>query len=167
MHMEYEKNATTLRTKKVSESTTEQTYCIRYPHLNSLNRLFGGQLLEWIDETGAMAARRHCGRDAITACIDNLHFKCGAYLNDIVVLVAKVTYVGTTSMEVRVDTYVEDAEGARHAINRAYMVMVAIGDDGKPTKVPALITETPSEQMEWENALKRKEYRTKRKQEGF
>lgn len=153
--------------KRVSESTTEQIHCIRYPHLNSLNRLFGGQLLSWIDEVGALAARRHCGKDVITASIDNLHFKSGAYLNDIIILIAKITYTGKTSMEVRVDTYREDEQGQRHPINRAYMVMVAMGEDGRPTEVPQIIPETISEKMEWENALKRKELRAKRRAEGY
>lgn len=156
-----------MEVKRVSESTTEQIHCIRYPHLNSLNRLFGGQLLSWIDEVGALAARRHCGRDVITASIDNLHFKSGAYLNDIIILIAKVTYTGRTSLEVRVDTYREDENGQRHPINRAYMVMVAMDDEGKPTEIPQLIPETLSEKMEWENAIKRKELRTKRRAEGY
>ena len=156
-----------MEAKRVSESTTEQIHCIRYPHLNSLNRLFGGQLLSWIDEVGALAARRHCGRDVITASIDNLHFKSGAYLNDIIILIAKVTYTGKTSLEVRVDTYREDENGQRHPINRAYMVMVAMDDEVKPTEIPQLIPETLSEKMEWENAIKRKELRTKRRAEGY
>ena len=156
-----------MEAKRVSESTTEQIHCIRYPHLNSLNRLFGGQLLAWIDEVGALAARRHCGRDVITASIDNLHFKSGANLNDIIILIAKVTYVGKTSLEVRVDTYREDNSGQRQPINRAYMVMVAMGDDGRPTEVPGLIPETVSEKMEWENAVKRRELRQRRKSEGY
>ena len=112
-------------------------------------------------------ARRHCGRDATTVAIDNLHFKSGAYLNDIIVLIGKITYVGHTSMEVRVDTYKEDADGTRHPINRAYFVMVAMGDDGKPTAVPPLILENDGERMEWENAKKRRELRVLRKKEGF
>ena len=56
-----------------------------------------------------------------------------------IVLIGKLTYVGTTSMEVRVDTYVEDAEGIRRPINRAYFCMVALDENDKPVKVPGLI----------------------------
>ena len=70
-------------------------------------------------------------------------------------------------MEVRVDTYREDADGTRHVINRAYFVMVAMGDDGKPTAVPPLILENDGERMEWENAEKRRELRLIRKREGY
>ena len=145
--------------KKVSESTTEQLHCVRYPHLNSLNQLYGGQLLSWIDELGAATARRHCGRDVITVSSDNLHFKSGAFLNDLIILIG--------NMEVRVDTDREDYDGKRYPINRAYLVMVAIGDDGKPAEVPPLILENITQEMEWENALKRKELRLRRRQEGY
>ena len=82
-------------------------------------------------------------------------------------LFGKVTHVGHTSMEVRVDTYREEQDGTRHPINRAYFVMVAMGDDGKPTPVPGLILENDGERMEWDNAIKRRELRLVRKKEGF
>lgn len=166
--MSQEKNEPNpLTPKKVSDSTTEQFHMVMHEHINGINRLFGGQLLAWIDETAGIAAKRHCGRDATTVAVDNLHFKSGAYLNDLVVLVGKVTYVGNTSLEVRVDSYIEKNDGSRHPINRAYFVMVCMGDDDRPTKVPPLITENDGEQMEWENAKKRRELRMIRHKEGY
>lgn len=153
--------------KKVSESQTEQVHLIFYPDINGFGRLFGGQLLSWIDEVAGVTARRHCGTNATTVAIDNLHFKAGAFLNDMVVLIGKVTFVGNTSMEVRVDTYREEADGTRHPINRAYFVMVAMDENNRPAPVPGLILETEGERMEWENAKKRREYRLMRKKEGF
>lgn len=153
--------------KKVSESETEQLRVVIYPDINGFGRLFGGRLLAWIDEVAGATARRHCGRDATTVAIDNLYFKAGAFLNDIIVIIGKVTYVGNTSMEVRVDTYKEDVDGTRHPINRAYFCMVAMGEDGRPTQVPPLILENEGERMEWENAKKRRELRLMRKREGF
>ena len=158
---------TELKPKKVSDSETEQLRVVIYPDINGFGRLFGGRLLSWIDEVAGATARRHCGRDATTVAMDNLHFKSGAYLNDMIVLIGKVTYVGNTSMEVRVDTYIEDADGTRRPINRAYFVMVAMGDDGRPTTVPPLLLENEGERMEWENAKKRRELRLLRKKEGF
>ena len=63
--------------------------------------------MQWIDEMAGIVARRHAGTIVTTACVDNLNFKAGAYLGDVVVLIGKMTYVGKTSMEVRIDTYVE------------------------------------------------------------
>ena len=162
-----EKKTSALPAKEVSDSETHQLHVVIHPDINGFGRLFGGRLLEWIDEVAGATARRHCGRDATTVAIDNLYFKSGAYLNDIIVLIGKVTHVGHTSMEVRVDTYREEQDGTRHPINRAYFVMVAMGDDGKPTPVPGLILENDGERMEWDNAIKRRELRLVRKKEGF
>ena len=70
-------------------------------------------------------------------------------------------------MEVRVDTYTEDLDGVRRVINRAYFVMVAIDEDGKPLPVPEIIPETEEQKMEYEAAIKRREMRKQRRQEGF
>ncbi len=155
--------------KKVADSVTEQIRVVIYPDINGFGRLFGGQLLKWVDEVAGATARRHCGHNATTAAIDNLQFKAGAFLNDVLVLIGRVTYVGHTSMEVRVDTYKEEPDGSRHPINRAYFVMVSMGEDGHPTEVPPLILDPddPAEQMEWESAKKRRELRLLRRKEGF
>ena len=153
--------------KRVSDSITEQMHVVIYPDINGFGRLFGGELLKWIDEVAGATSRRHCGRITTTAAIDNLQFKAGAYLNDVLIIIGRVTYVGHTSLEVRVDTYVENSEGMRHPINRAYFTMVAMGDDDRPCEVPPLIIETEAEKAEWLAAQKRREYRLLRKKEGF
>lgn len=153
--------------KTIEDSKTEQFHILMSAHLNGAGRLFGGQLLAWIDELAGVVAKRHAGTNVITAAIDNLQFKQGAHLNDTIVLVGYLTYVGNSSMEVRVDTYVEDMNGKRHPINRAYLVMVAIDEDEKPVRVPRLKLESISEEAEWEAAKKRLEYRKQRQVEGF
>lgn len=153
--------------KRVSDSCTEQVQIIMPSHINGTNRLFGGQLVQWIDVVAAAVARRHSGRNVITVAIDNLYFKSGAFINNILVLIGKITYVGRTSMEVRVDTYVEDLKGIRKVVNRAYLVLVAIDDNGDPTEVPRLIIESESEKAEWQAGEKRYALRKKRRKEGY
>ena len=153
--------------KKASESRVEQIFQIRPEHLNGAGRLFGGQLMAWIDEVAGLTAIRHSQHNVITASVDNLRFMKGVYLGDLVVLIGQVTYVGNTSMEVRVDTYVEELCGTRHPVNRAYLTIVAVDSDGKPTKVPGLVIESVGQQAEWEAGEKRKELRLVRKKEGF
>lgn len=153
--------------KRVEDSFTEQIQLLMPRHINGNGRLFGGKLLEWIDIVGGVAARRHSGCNVITAAIDNLQFKEGAYVNDTLVLIGRITYVGNTSMEVRVDTYVEELSGIRRPINRAYMVYVALDSEGKPVRVPRLIIETENQRGEWEGALKRSELRKIRREEGY
>jgi acyl-CoA hydrolase len=84
------------------------------------------------------------------------------------VLVGKITYVGKTSMEIRVDTYVEDhLSGTRKVVNRAYLVLVALDENGNPTEVPRLILDTEVEHAEWEAGLRRKLLRNDRRKEGY
>lgn len=157
-----------MEARTVEFSRTEVVRVVHPQDLNGAGRLFGGALLKMIDELAGIVAKRHCqGLIPTTAAIDNLQFKAGAYVNDLLVLIGYVTYTGTTSIEVRIDTYVEDLKGMRRPINRAYFVMVAIDENGKPTKVPQLIVESETEKAEWEGALLRRENRLKRRQEGY
>lgn len=153
--------------KKIEDSMTEQQYLVCPAHINSYGRLFGGQLLKWIDELAGIVAMRHCGTTVTTAAIDNLQFKAPAYTGDLVVLRGTVTCVGRSSMEIRVDTYCETLEGVRNMINRAYIDMVAIDSDGNPVEVPDLCIETEGQKWEYEAAQKRKQLRRQRRTEGF
>lgn len=153
--------------KRVKDSTMEQVYQVRPGHLNGAGRLFGGILMEWIDEMAGLVALRHAQTNVVTASVDNLRFIRGAYQNDLIVLIGKITYVGHSSMEVRVDTYVENLDGMRKPINRAYLTVVAIDENGVPVEVPRLIIESESEKAEWEAAIKRRDMRKKRREEGF
>ena len=122
-------------------------------------RLFGGQMMAWIDIVGAVAARRYTQRAVTTVCIENLTFLNPAYLNDTVVQEAQVTWTGNTSLEVRVDSYVEQLDGTRKRGNRAYAVFVALDAHDNPTPVPPFTPETDAEKQEYAAALKRRRMR--------
>ena len=151
--------------KRIQDSIVETVHIVRPNHLNGANRLFGGILMQWIDEVAGIVAKRHAMTNVTTASVDNLRFLKGAYQNEMVVIIGKMTHVGKTSMEVRVDTYVENMEGKRS--NRAYFVMVALDENDKPVPVPRLLVETEAEKAEWENALIRRKIREQRKTEGY
>ena len=151
--------------KKVSDSQTMQQYLIRPAHINPYGRLFGAQLLKWIDEVAGIVAKRHCMGNVTTASVDNLTFLHGAYQNDLVVIKGKLTWVGTSSMEVCVDTYVSNPSGERHRINNAHFMMVAIDKDDKPFTVPRLILQTDDERLAWEHGEERRRIRIQRKKD--
>ena len=145
--------------KKVKDSITEQAHILTQGNLNGYHRLFGGKLMSWIDVVAAVVARRHSEKNVTTAVVDMLEFKAPAYANDTICIVGKITYVGRTSMEVKVSVYVEELNGKRNLINTAYVVMVALDENERPTKVPGLILENEEEKREYENAKKRNERR--------
>ena len=135
--------------KTVDQARTEVVHRVRPTHLNGANRLFGGILMQWIDEVAGIVAKRHSGCNVTTASVDNLTFLSGAYQNDMVVIKGKITWVGTSSMEVCVDTYVENLSGERAHINCAQFMMVALDKDDKPVKVPRLTLQTEEEHRAW------------------
>ena len=149
--------------KTVSESLVETVHIIRPNHLNGANRLFGGILMQWIDEVAAIVAKRHCNGNVTTASVDNLTFLHGAYNNDMVVIKGKMTWVGNSSMEVCVDTYVENRHGERHRINNAHFILIALDDHNKPVRVPRLILQTEDEHLAWEHGEERQRIRVERK----
>ena len=122
-------------------------------------RLFGGQIMAWIDIVGAVAARRYARCAVTTVCVDNLTFISPAYLNDTMVQEACVVWTGRTSMEVRVDSFVEQLDGTRAMVNRAYAVFVAIDEDEHPVPVPPFVPETEAEKMEYAAAQERRKKR--------
>lgn len=153
--------------KTVEYSRTEQVQMVMSADINGYGRLFGGKLMEWIDALAGVVATRHSNRNVTTVFIDKIHFKAAARANDIILLVGKITYVGSTSMEVRVDTFVEDLLGQRHVINHAYLVLVALDEHENPTPVPRLIITTEQEKAEWSAGIKRRDLRLQRKLDFF
>lgn len=155
--------------KRVADSVTENAKIVQSKDINGQCRLFGGRLMEWIDETAALAAMRHCGGLVTTCAVDQLVFEHGATMNQVVVLKSRVTYVGNTSIEVRVDTFVEDlATGDRFSINHAYLVFVHVDDSGKPIPIRyGIRIESESEQAEWDNAVIRARIRRERREHNI
>ena len=141
------------------KTTTVQIVMPQHCNGYAKPRLFGGQIMAWIDVVGAVAARRYTGRAVTTVCIDNLTFLKPAYLNDTVVQEAMVTWTGRTSLEVRVDSMVERLDGSRELINRAYVVFVALDEEDKPTTVPPFVPETEEEIRNFHDADTRKRMR--------
>ena len=55
--------------KKVSDSLAVQTKMVLPNDTNPLNTLFGGRLLEWMDEIASISAHKHCGRVVVLSLI--------------------------------------------------------------------------------------------------
>ena len=153
--------------KTVAESRVETVHIVRPNHLNGANRLFGGILMQWIDEVAGIVAKRHSMCNVTTASVDNLTFLHGAYQNDMVVIKGKLTWVGSSSMEVCVDTYVENLQGERHRINNAHFMMVALDENDMPMRVPRLILQTEEERQNWANGEERRRIRNQRKKDNL
>ena len=142
--------------KRVSDSYTTQVQVLTQANLNGYNRLFGGQLMSWMDVVAAVVARRHSGKNVTTVRVEDLEFRAPARANDTVVLTAHICHAGRTSMNICVHAYVEALSGERELINRAHFIMVALDECEQPTPVPGLILETDQQRREWQEAEARR-----------
>ena len=155
------------RDKTVAESRVETYHIIMPENMNDSGRLFGGRLMCWIDEVAGLVGRRHAQMNVTTGTVENLRFLRGAYLQEMIVIVGKVTYVGNSSMEVKVESFVEKTAGEKDLINRAYLTMVGIDENNKPCRRPRLSLQTEEDRKEWEKAEMRRRIREKQRAEGF
>jgi acyl-CoA hydrolase len=129
-----------MEAKKPGDSSVESRYLLMPQHANPHGTAFGGVIMAWIDMIAAMAAQRHCGKEAVTASIDSLIFKEPVHVGDHVVLMAAVNYVGRTSMEVGVRVIREDPYTGKQVIaTKSHMTFVALGENKKPVAVPPIL----------------------------
>jgi acyl-CoA hydrolase len=150
--------------KTPGESMVEMTELVLPNDTNVLGNLLGGRMMHWIDIAGAMAATRHSNKIVATACVDSLDFRHPVRVGELVMLKAKLTWVGKTSMEVKVKVYAENIKtGAIILTNKAYLTFVALDDEGKPTSVPALYPETYEDKKDYKEAEIRRNERLNKK----
>jgi len=133
-------------------------------HANLLGNVHGGWIMKLVDEAGALACMRHAQKKVVTVAIDSMTFRQPIRIGDLIILNAEVTYTGHTSMEAEVQVVAENPiTGERTHTNTAYLLYVALDDEGRPTTVPALIIETEEEKQRMEQAKKRQAYRISQK----
>lgn len=130
---------------------------------NALGKVHGGVVMREVDSAAGTAAARHCGRVCVTAAIDGLSFLEAVDVGDVLITQARVNAVGRTSLEVGVRVEAEPWQGGqRRHTTSAYLVMVALDEDGKPTAVPPLVPETDEDRRRQEHARIRRELRMER-----
>lgn len=149
-----------LENKTVSRSQVVMTQLVLPSHTNSLDTIFGGTIMSWIDIAAAIVAQRHSGREVVTASIDKLDFIAPVKKGWVVNLKASINFTSKSSMEigVRVDAENPKTQETFHTAS-AYLTFVALGSDGKPTTVPGLTLETEDQKRRFENGRKRRELR--------
>ncbi len=146
--------------KKASESLVVMTELVLPNDTNTFGNLMGGRLMYWMDIASALAAMKHSGSPVVTASVDNISFKNPIKLGNVVHIEAKVTRAFTTSMEVHLKVWGEDAlHQSKYKSNEAYFTFVALDPNSNPIPVNQLITETAEEKELFEGALRRRQMR--------
>lgn len=152
--------------KLMSESYAVKTANVLPPDSNSHGTLFGGRLLQYVDDIAAISARRHCREAVVTASIDSMDFLLPINIGEIVILEAMVTHTGRSSMEVMVKISKEDLtrESGKELAAFSFLTFVALDENNKTVEVPKI--EPDNERLQWlsDTGKERAERRLERKE---
>jgi acyl-CoA hydrolase len=106
---------------------------------NTHQTAHGGNVVERMDEVGAMASMRFAGGACVTAHVDRVDFRRPIDVGDVALIEAYVYEAGETSIRVRLQAFREDPHTSdRETTTESYFVYVAVDDDGQPISVPDL-----------------------------
>lgn len=157
-----------LEPKRAAESATEMVQVVLPNDANPLGFMLGGTVMHLIDIAGAIACHRHTRSRVVTAAVDDLQFLHSIKVGDLIILEAHVTCTFTTSLEVQVDVYSEEAlTGRRQLTSRAFLTFVAIAKEGQRVAVPPLVLETDEQRRVSAEAHVRRAARLRRKAEAL
>lgn len=155
-----------MEAKKARESRSVTSIHVMPNDTNNHGTFFGGKLMMYVDNIGAIAAMRHARQLVVTASIDSVDFLHPIKAGSSVCLEATVTWTHHTSMEVFVKIITEDLmTGERTLCTTSFLTFVALGPDGKVVPVPKVIPESEEEKMLYDTAEKRYLHRKERRSE--
>lgn len=120
---------------------------------NAYGTAFGGKILALMDRAAGLAASRFACRNFVTASLDALDFRAPVKQGQIAEVEARVIYTSAHTCGIKVCVYaVDKSKWERRPCCMGMLFMVAIGDDGKPARVPAFEPGDEEEKKDWDEA---------------
>jgi uncharacterized protein (TIGR00369 family) len=146
-----------LAEKYADETEVRAAQLMGTEYANIFGNVHGGQVLHLVDNLAYVCAARYSGTAAVTASVDRVDFHEPIHVGELLNLVARIVYVGRTSLEVEINVYAEDIpSGTVRHTNTCHFTMVAL-KDGRPTPVPRLICRTREDKARYIQAKMRRE----------
>jgi acyl-CoA hydrolase len=117
---------------------------------NNFNTMFGGEVMALMDKAAAIAGLRFCRQPLVTASSERIDFRTPIHAGEIIEAIARVIFVGRTSMITRVHIYAEHPlKGDKRVCTTGYFSMVSVDPQGQPQPVPRLLLEDDQARAEW------------------
>jgi acyl-CoA thioesterase YciA len=104
---------------------------------NAHGTIFGGALLAYVDQAGAIATRPYCDL-VVTVKMTEVVFHEPVYVGDVVSFYASVARIGTTSITTRVVVEAERwrSPGSKVKVTEAEIVYVNVDEKRRPVPIP-------------------------------
>lgn len=119
--------------EKIKQSETRIFKAVFPNTTNHYDTLFGGTAMQFMDEVAFITATRFTRKVVVTVSSDRIDFKKPIPAGTIIELVGKIIKIGTTSLDVKVDIFVEDMySDERHKAISGTFTFVALDENKKP-----------------------------------
>ena len=149
-----------MEARSPARSSSELTRWMGIQDANNAGNVHGGVIMKLCDEVAGIAAIRHCGNRVVTAGMDRMTFLHPVMVGHLVTFRASVNAAWRTSLEVGVRVEAENVRSAEVThTSTAYLTMVALDDDGRPTEVPPIAPESEDERRREREAQLRRDNR--------
>jgi len=122
--------------EKIQQSETRIFKAVFPNTTNHYDTLFGGTAMALTDEVAFITATRFCRQRLVTVSSDKIDFKKPIPAGTIVELVGRVSYIGNTSIKVKVEIFIEQmySESREKAVNGEF-TLVAIDQNKQKIKI--------------------------------
>lgn len=101
---------------------------------NALGTIFGGIILSYIDQAGAVEAIRHVSGRLVTVALREVEFHSPVFVGDLVSFYTETVRLGRTSITVKVTVEAERRSrgGGRAMVTEAEVIYVHVNGDNTP-----------------------------------
>ncbi len=130
-------NFTNMITEERIKQSETRIFKAVFPNTtNHYDTLFGGTAMQLMDEVAFIAATRFSRQRMVTVSSDRIDFKKPIPAGTIVELVGRVSYLGNTSLKVKVDIFIEQMyqEHREKAVSGEF-TFVAVDENKKPIPI--------------------------------
>lgn len=122
--------------EKIKASETRIFKAVFPNTTNHYDTLFGGTAMQLMDEIAFITATRFTRKKCVTVCSDRIDFKKPIPAGTIIELVGKVSKVGNTSLDVKVEIFIEQMyEEHREKAITGNFTFVALDKNKKPVSI--------------------------------
>lgn len=122
--------------EKIKESETRIFKAVFPNTTNHYDTLFGGTAMHLMDEVAFITATRFTRKICVTVSSDRIDFKRAIPAGTIIELIGRVSKIGNTSLEVKVEIFIEQMySDIREKAITGNFTFVALDDNKKPTKI--------------------------------
>jgi len=147
-----------MHARRPQDSDTTITELMIPSYANFGGKIHGGMLLSLMDKVAYACATKHAGNYCVTVSVDTVDFLQPVEVGDLVSLMARVNYVGNSSLVIGIKVITENVKKrtVKHT-NTSYFTMVAKNDNDKLAKVPPLLLTSQQEVRRFAESILRKD----------